>query len=228
MRRISFHQTYSVPSTWLLVIVALFTIPACNRSTSTDSSDVGLFILNAPAAGEVRRVLVKEDAAVNQGAIVIELAVRQESSETSTPSPQQSPDDSQQKARAAAQSVQSQIAAARAAAERASVEVERMTALVASNDAPQPQLDAARAEYQRAQERLQRTQQNLSLSNAAPPPTPQRGNSAPPNATNIAAPREQLVAVRAPAAGTIRAIGVSIGQRVTAGQPLATIRTNEP
>jgi biotin carboxyl carrier protein len=43
--------------------------------------------------------------------------------------------------------------------------------------------------------------------------------------SSTTAAREQIIAARATVAGTISVIAVRAGQQVTAGQPLATIRT---
>jgi multidrug resistance efflux pump len=206
----------------LLLLVTLLTGAACRSSNTTESDTAaaaGLVVVNSPARGEVRRVIASEDVPVGEGAVIVEIAVWQEIPDAS---PQTPAGDTQARARAAAQSMQAQIASARAAAERASVEVERVTALVASGDAPQPQLDAARVQYQKAQEQLQKVQQSAS---SAPIPQLPQNNRAQDDA--MTQTREQIIAVRAPAAGTVRAIGVRAGQQVTTGQPLATIRTHE-
>ncbi len=224
MRHIEFQKSSAAPTLFaLLLFTFIVGAMACRSSSNTtapDAASAGLVIVNAPATGEVRRVIASEGAPVNEGALILEIAVRQE---TPNDSPQAPSEDAQARARRAAQAAQAQVAAARAEAERASVEVERMTALVASNSAPQPQLDAARVQYQRAQEQLQRVQQSASTTAAMPPQV----NNA--NTSQVAAttPREQTIAVRASTAGTVRAIGVSVGQQVTTGQALATIRTND-
>lgn len=205
----------------------LFGCAACRSSNTNapDASSLGLVIVNAPATGEVRRVLVSEGTTIGEGAVVAEIAVRQEPPNAST---QTQNNDPQARARSAAQAMQSQITAARVAAEHASIEVERMSALVASGSAPQPQLDAAQAEYQRAQEQLQRAQQGTS-NNAVAPAASQANNAnnagGAQSATN--ASREQIIAARVSVAGTVSVIAVRAGQQVTAGQPLATIRTND-
>ncbi len=225
MRHIKFQKS-SAASTLFVILLFTFILGAmaCRSSSNTnapDAASAGLVIVNAPATGEVRRVIASEGVPVNEGALILEIAVQQETPSASLQT--QQGEDAPSRARRAAQSAQAQVAAARAEAERASVEVERMTALVASNSAPQPQLDAARVQYQRAQEQLQRVQQNVSATAAMPPQV----NSM--NTPQVAAttPREQIITVRASTAGTVRAIGVSVGQQVTTGQALATIRTND-
>lgn len=216
MRRIMLQRKRVAPSLFaLLFLMFLVGVACCSSNTSEQSASAGVVVVKAPATGEVRRVLLNEGATVNQGAVIVEIAVRQELPDASPQS-----EDPQARARAAAQSIQAQVASARAEAERASVEVERMTALVASNSAPQPQLDAARVQYQRAQEQLQRAQQSASNVTTV---LPQQSNAA---TTRTATTREQIIAVSAPVAGTMSVINAHVGQQVMTGQPLATIRTN--
>lgn len=211
----------------LLSLLMLFAYAGCRSSNTNapDASSQGLVVVNAPAAGKVRRVLVSEGTTIGEGAVIAEIAVRQEIPDAST---QTQNNDPQARALSVAQAMQSQITAARAAAERASIEAERVNALVASGAAPQPQLDAAQAEYQRAQEQLQRAQQGSS-SGAVAPAAAQANNAnnagGAQSATN--ASREQIIAARVTVAGTVSVIAVRAGQQVTAGQPLATIRTND-
>ncbi|HEY0083796.1 MAG TPA: hypothetical protein VGB61_13465, partial [Pyrinomonadaceae bacterium] len=116
---------------------------------------------------------------------------------------------------------QAGITAARAEAVRAEVEVQRLTPLVASGDVPQAQLDGARAEYERAQRRLQEAQgaaANAQSGLVAARRQPQNTTAAP------TAPAEQLVVAEATSAGTVSAVSARPGDRVTAGQPLATLR----
>lgn len=225
MAIITLQELRAAPMLSLLMLLTLFACTACRSSNtnSPDASSQGLVIVNAPATGEVHRVLVSEGTTIGEGAAIAEIAVRQEIPNANAPTQS---NDLQARARSAAQAMQTQITAARAAAEHASIEVERMSALVASSAAPQPQLDAARAEYQRAQEQLQRVQQG-STNNPVAPAVSQSNNA---NGASGAQPattatREQIIAARASAAGTVSVVAVRAGQQVTAGQPLATIRT---
>lgn len=218
MTGIAIQKLRAAPLLSLLMLLMLFACAACRSSNtnSPDASSEGLVIVNAPATGEVRRVLVSE------GTTIAEIAVRQEIPNANAPTQSNDP---QARARSAAQTMQSQITAARAAAERASIEAERVNALVASGAAPQPQLDAARAEYQKAQEQLQRAQQGSSGGAVAPAASQANNANVAQSATN--ASREQIIVARVSVAGTVSVIAVRAGQQVTAGQPLATIRTND-
>ncbi len=201
--------------------LALFTLllllsSACQSKSDTASR--GIIIVNSPASGVVRRVLVREGAAVNEGAAIVEISVITEGQ--AAPQQQQA-EDPQKRAARTVEAAQSEIEAARAEVVRTEVEVSRLTPLVASGDAPQAQLDGARADYDRAQQRLRKAQDSAQREQgqlvAARQPSPQ--NSAP-----VTAPTEQIVTARASSAGTVSAISIQAGQRVTAGQPLATLR----
>ena len=192
---------------------------ACH--SQSDNSARGIIIVNSPATGEVRRVLVREGASVNEGAAIVEIAVIAE--DQAAPQPQQQAEDPQKRAARTVESAQSEIEAARAEVVRTEVEVNRLTPLVASGDAPQAQLDGARADYDRAQQRLRKAQASAQDAQgqlvAARQPSQQNSSTAPAPATT-----EQIVTARASSAGTVSAISIRAGQRVTAGQPLATLR----
>ncbi|HVF50955.1 MAG TPA: hypothetical protein VNA19_12755 [Pyrinomonadaceae bacterium] len=206
---------------------ALAVSAACTTTTTVERSDGearGLVIVNAPATGEIRRVLVREGMSVGEGTPVVEIAVPVEGSPPGTPAAQEDP---QARARVRIQAAQGEIEAARAEVVRTEVEVQRLTALVSTGGATQAQLDGARAEYERAQQRFQRAQgasQNaqsgLVAARQQPPPPPA-------NPARAAAPSEQLVMALTTSAGTVSAINARVGQRVTAGQPLATLRAGE-
>src|SRR5688572_9615501 len=58
----------------LLAFLSYVATSACQTQRSSDSR--GIIVVNAPAAGEVRRVLVREGIEVNEGTPVVEIAVR--------------------------------------------------------------------------------------------------------------------------------------------------------
>jgi multidrug efflux pump subunit AcrA (membrane-fusion protein) len=125
-------------------------------------------------------------------------------------SPQQKEEDAQQ-ARAAI-AARNEAVAAEAEANRTLVELQRIEPLVKRGLASQAELDKARAQNQDAQDRLQRAREKAKSAE-------QRRNEPPPGTVTS----EEIVAVRAPAAGKIRQINVQAGQQVTAGQALATV-----
>jgi multidrug resistance efflux pump len=206
----------------VLAVLALVVSSACQSQTGSDSADArGIIIVNAPAAGEIRRVLVREGMAVNEGAPIVEISVRVEGP-SATPSQTEDP---QARAARTTQAAQAEIEAARADVIRKEVEVQRLTPLVASGDAPQAQLDGARAEFERAQRRLQQAQ-SLAESAQSGLATARQQSQNPSIPTQTFS--EQIVTARASSAGTLSVINARVGDRVTAGQPLATIRAGQP
>ncbi|MBD0373459.1 MAG: HlyD family efflux transporter periplasmic adaptor subunit [Pyrinomonadaceae bacterium] len=196
---------------------------ACHSSSSeTESSQDGVIVINAPAAGEVRRVLVNEGAVVNRGAPLFEIAVEREAA-APAPSPGESAD-----ARAARNFKASEAAidAARAEVVKHEAEVLRLTPLVANGQAPQAQLDAERSLYEQAQRRLQQAQDASKQAQADLLRARQPGAQS--NIAQAAVPRLETVVARATSAGTVAVISARPGDRVTLGQPLATLRTSSP
>lgn len=179
----------------------------------------GVVVVNAPAAGEVRRVVAREGMVVNAGAPLFEIAVRDESQKGAAPQPKA--EDPFARAARNVEAAQSEIEAARGAVVRAEVEVSRLAPLVAAGEAPQGQLDGARADYERAQQRLRAAQSGAHSAQAGlvtARQQQQQQHSFPP------APAERLVSASASSGGTVTALSVREGDRVRAGQPLATLR----
>ena len=187
---------------------------ACRQGAGREGgTPPGLVVINAPATGEVRRVLVTEGAEVSEGTAVVEIAVAEGPEGTGRT------EDPAERARSAVRGARGEVAAAEAEVGRASVEVQRVESLVAAGAAPRPQLDAARAQYQQAQERLVRLRETAQ--SAQDHYVAREGVARAPAGSG--APPEQIVPVRVPSAGEVRAISVRPGQRVTTGQPLATV-----
>jgi multidrug resistance efflux pump len=182
-----------------------------------------VIVINAPAAGQVRRVLVSEGAQVNEGTPIVEIAVERQAPAT-TPSPGESAD-----ARAARniKASEAAIEAARAEVVRHEAEVLRLTPLVASGQAPQAQLDAERSLYEQAQRRLQQAQDASKQAQSDLLRARQPGASQS-NAAQSSIPRVETVLARTTSTGTVAVISARVGDRVTSGQPLATIRTGSP
>jgi len=198
---------------------------ACGSSGSKDSTSAsGIIIVNAPAAGEVRRVLVREGMSVNEGTPMIEIAVRTEAQAGASRPPQA--EDPVARAGRNVGTAQAKIEAARAEAVRAEVEVQRLTPLVATGAAPQAQLDGARAEYERAQRRLQEAQDAAEDARSGLVAARRQPSGNSPNATTVAPP-EQIVTAQATSTGTVSVVSARVGDRVTAGQPLATLRAGQ-
>ncbi|HEX8072465.1 MAG TPA: hypothetical protein VF546_21135 [Pyrinomonadaceae bacterium] len=204
----------------LCALSLVYVTAACSSRTGEDEAARGLVVVNAPATGVVRRVLVREGVTVAADTPLVEIAVA-----SAAPAAAATPgEDPLKRAGRAVESAQGEVEAARAEVVRWQVEVQRLTPLVASGAATQGELDGARAEYDRAQQRFQRAQTaaqqaQSGLVTARQPAQVSAGAPAP------AAPAEQIVAARAGAAGTVSVLNARVGERVTAGQPLASIRT---
>lgn len=190
---------------------------ACQSNVGTSNSETrGIIIVNAPAAGEVRRVLAREGMTINEGAPILEIAVQ---TETAAPTPSQG-ESAESRAVRTFKAADAEIEAARAEAVRHEAEVQRLTPLVASGEASQPQLEGERALYERAQQRLQQAQDAKRRAETGLLTSRQSGQ----NQASAPAPREQIVVASASAAGTVSAITARVGDRVKSGQPLATLR----
>jgi multidrug resistance efflux pump len=221
MRLTSFpRQTFKLIALYALALSAFGT--SCRSSqTSEGNQSYGVVVVNAPAAGIVRRVLVSEGAQVNAGTPIVEISI-QEQLPAITPSPGESAE-AQAARRVTASGAE--IDAARAEVVTHEAEVLRLTPLVASGEASQAQLDGERALYERAQQRLQRAQEaekqaQTGLLAARQPGAQQSAAQQQP------APREKIVLASATSAGTVSVISARVGDRVMSGQPLATLRTD--
>jgi len=204
-----------------LVFVALSISSACqSKAVRDDAESRGIVVVNAPAAGEVRRVLVREGVSVGVGDPVVEIVVRSEARSESART-----EDPLARAGRNIGAAQGEVEAARAEVVRTEVEVGRLTPLVASGDAPQGQLDGARADYERAQQRFRQAQSAAQGAQSGLVAARQQQQT--PNSSSAPAPSEQIVIARATSAGTVSAVSVRAGQSVTAGQPLATLRAGQ-
>jgi biotin carboxyl carrier protein len=194
---------------------------ACRSGTGAGADDArGVVVVNAPAAGEVRRVLVREGMQLDAGAPVVEIVVRAEG-QSAAPTRTEDP---QARAARTIQSSQSEVETARAEVVRAEVEVGRLTPLVAAGQASQGELDGARALYERAQQRFQQAQTAAQQAQSGLYTARQQSTNSPPAS---APPAEQTVTARATSAGTVTAVSARVGDRVNAGQPLATLRADQ-
>jgi biotin carboxyl carrier protein len=194
---------------------------ACSKSSSDPNVDSrGIIVVNAPATGEVRRILVSEGVAVGAGAPILEIAVQTEMP-VATPTPGESAE-----ARAARnlKSADAEIEAARAEAVRHDAEVQRLAPLVANGEASAAQLEGERALFERAQRRLQQAQDAKRNAEGGLLAARQPEQNQAPAASM---PREKIVAATASSAGTVSVINARVGDRVKEGQPLATLRSNQ-
>lgn len=193
---------------------------ACGSGSVDEGETAGVVIVSAPAAGEVRRVLVSEGIRLKKGDAVVEIVVRAEGA-AAAPTPRG--EDPVAAAGRNIASSQAEVEAARAEVVRAEVEVSRLTPLVASGQASPGELDGARATYERAQQRLQRAQAATQGAQAGlvAARQPNRNVAPPP------APSEKVVYATATSDGMVSAVSIRPGARVTAGQPLATLRAEQ-
>ena len=119
---------------------------------------------------------------------------------------------------------QGEIETARADVVRAEVEVQRLQPLVASGQASQGELDGARAVYERAQQRFQSAQNAAQSAQSGLIAARQQQMNGTNGLAPAATPAEQTIYARATSAGRVAVINVRVGERVTEGQPLATLR----
>lgn len=193
---------------------------ACRSSGTDDNDSSGIVIVSAPAAGVVKRVLVSEGAKVASGASIVEISLP-----APAPAPEAPGESPQARAARTYQSANAEIDAARAEVVRHEAEIQRLTPLVASGQASQGELDGERALYEHAQQRLQRAQTaardaQTGLVVAQQPGTARQTNASP-------TPREQLVNANTTSGGVVTVISVRPGDRVTQGQPVATLRAEQ-
>jgi len=211
----SSHHRRTASALFILAVVACSALASC-RAPQTDEQTGDIIVVNAPVAGVVRRVLVSEGAQVAAGTPIVEIAIAQQSS-VAQPSAGES---AESRAANNVRVSQAEIEAARAEVVRHEAEVQRLTPLVAAGQASQAELDGERALYERAQQRLQQAQQAARQADTGLLAARQ------PSATPPPVVREQTVTANATSAGTVRVISARVGDRVTSGQPLATIRGN--
>ena len=197
---------------------AVFALVACQACSRGGNDANGIVVVNAPAAGEISRVLAREGMEVVAGQPIAEIAVY--SAAPSAPTTER--DKQQSRAGINVQGAQAEIEAARTEVVRHEVEVQRLSSLVASGQASQGDLDAERALYERAQQRLQTAK---SAAQQAESGLIAARQQAPNSSTPTPNPVEQVV-VRTSAGGTVTALNTRIGERVVEGQPLATIRAH--
>jgi multidrug resistance efflux pump len=206
-----------------LPMLALLAATACGSRTAGDGA-AGIIVVNAPAAGVVRRVLAGEGAHVAEGAPVVEIGV---SVEGEGGARAQATEDPQARAARGVTASQAEVEAARAEVVRTEVEVQRLTPLVASGAATQGELDGARAQYDRAQQRFRRAQDAAQGAQSGLIAARQPGLNSSGTTATAATPAERIVAAQASSAGVVSVLSVRVGERVTAGQPLATLRADK-
>lgn len=212
--------SYVRPITRCGPLLLLALCVGCGSSQPSDTNQqYGIVVVNAPAAGEVRRILVSEGVQVPAGAPIIEIAVKDQ-----TPAKAANSGESpESQAVRGVKSSQAEIEAARAEVVRHDAEVQRLTPLVAAGEASPAQLDGERALYERAQQRLQKAKESEQQAEANLRVSRQPSSRS--GAAEQAGTSEQIVVARASSAGTVAVINTRIGSQVKRDQPLATLRS---
>jgi multidrug resistance efflux pump len=191
----------------MLLITAAFIVPlasACRQKVAEQSASI---VVNAPSNGVIRRVVVNADAVVDKDAALIEIAVQPAHTGQANPA-------NTKASQAAAASAQTDLASAEGEANRIALDVRRIEPLVKRGLASQAELDKARSQSLDAQERLRLAREKANHAEA------DRNKAASTGAS------EEIVVVRAPAAGTVQSVSVLAGQVVVIGQPVATLVSN--
>jgi multidrug resistance efflux pump len=209
VRQADLFKRKGLPLVLISICLAFALTTACRSSRTEQAPNVGIPV-NAPVTGVVRRVLVTDGASVDQGATLMEIELQQTGALASRRT-----DEEKEQRRAALRAAQGDIKVAKEEASRAAEKVKRIEPLVRQGYASRADLNTARASYQDAQARLQRAYDKLQSAEM----NTNRSSTSP----ATAAPTDEIVLVRAPAAGKVRAVEVQTGQHVTAGQQLATV-----
>jgi len=202
-----------------LLLIPFSTISCRSSNVNRAGKEPGIIVVDAPITGEIRRFFISEGATVTRDAPIAEIVVHP----ANQPSPGLKTGNPETDAQATLRVAQSETDAARAEVVRTETEVGRLTPLVASNQATQAELDGARANYDKAQQQFQQARAKLERLQDVLVAARQPGKPA-----SAATPPEQVITVRASAAGTVRAINGRVGEQVTTGQPLVTMSANAP
>jgi multidrug resistance efflux pump len=203
----------------IITCVAMLCAVGCHARSASEDATAGVIVVNAPVSGEVRRVLVSEGAHVAAGAAIVEIIVRDEQPASSAQA--QPTEDPQARAARGVAAARNEIEAARAEVVRTQVEVDRLTPLVSAGQATQGELDGARAQYYQAQQRLQHAQDAAQGAQSGLIASRQQTATAPQVVS-----AERIIAAVATSAGVVSVINTRAGDRVTTGQPLATLRAD--
>jgi multidrug efflux pump subunit AcrA (membrane-fusion protein) len=213
-------MTIDLRRRFIIIFVAMLCAAGCHSRSASEDATAGVIVVNAPASGEVRRVLVPEGAHVAAGAAIVEIIVREEQPASSAQT--QPTEDPQARAARGVTAARSEIETARAEVVRTQVEVDRLTPLVSAGQATQGELDGARAQYYQAQQRLQHAQDAAQSAQSGLIASRQQTATTAPQVI----PSERIVAAVATSAGVVSVINTRAGDRVALGQPLATLRAD--
>ena len=200
MRRTIFLKSrdgigHGYPLILFIVIALMCALSSACSKPPTVTEEPKDFIVNAPANGVVRRVLVVIGTSLEKDAALIEIGVPQRAAQTGNSN-----------ADLAARAAETNLAAAAEESKRTLAEVHRIEPLVKKGLASKTEMNKALAQSQDAEERLTIARLKVQNANRNRPPAP-----------------EEIITVRVPSAGIVRQFSVQVGDNVLAGQPLATI-----
>ena len=181
-----------------LVTLSLVLFPACRHSAPQQEQSI---VINAPATGVVRAVLVEEGEGVDKDAVIIQIAVPAEQSGAL-------PVNTKEQEREA-NAARLALTAAQDVASRTSSDVARIEPLVERGLASQQELDKARMQAQDAQEQLRIAREKLDIAESKRNQSPDQS-------------KEEILSVRAPAKGNVE-LSVQSGQRVSIGEEVAKV-----
>jgi len=181
-----------------VIALSLILFAGCRHATTQQPEGV---VVNAPATGVVRAILVEEGEGVNKDAVIIQIGVPTE--QNGVP-----PGNTKEQEREAS-AARVALSAAEDVATRSASDVKRIEPLVKRGLASQQELDKARMQEQQAQEQLRIAREKLSTIES-------KRNQAP------GQPKEEILSVRAPAKGIVE-LNVQAGQSVSNGEPVAKV-----
>ena len=182
-----------------LVTLSLVLFPACRHSAPKPEQSI---VVNAPATGVVRAVLVEEGEGVDKDAVIIQIAVPTE--------PEVSPRADNKELEREANAARLALTAAQDVASHTSTDVARIEPLVKRGLASQQELEKARMQAQNAQEQLRIAREKFDIAES-------KRNQTTPDQS-----KEEILSVRAPAKGNVE-LNVQAGQRVSAGEAVAKV-----
>ncbi|CAN5424788.1 hypothetical protein BH10ACI1_BH10ACI1_06380 [soil metagenome] len=202
----------------VIIFVFLMTVvvfAAC-QSKKTVEMPENLVVVKSPSDGVISKVLVSEGMTVGKDAGIVEIEV---SGEVQSAPIDGKPDKT---ADIDLEAIEFKIKNAEREVERTSVEVQRVETLVASNSAPKSHLDAARADFQKAQEKLENLGEKEKNQKTDLLIKHSRNSSSPQSSQTTL----KTVTARVSVAGILKVLNARIGQKVKAGQTLATVSEN--
>src|SRR5215831_1390218 len=182
-----------------LAALSLILFTGCRHAAPQQEESI---VVNAPATGVVRAVLVEEGQGVDKDAVIIQIGVPAEQGPTT-------PVNTREQKREA-NAARLALTAAEDVATRTASDIARIEPLVKRGLASQQELDKARMQAQDAQEQLRIAREKLNIAES------KRSQATPDQS------KEQILSVRAPAKGNVE-LSVQAGQHVASGEAVAKV-----